>query len=133
MYSSPKQKDPQVDILIPDRDGHLVSLDGMIQQLEDRKEKIEKQVDNYQQRIKVTQKLIKNLKLDSMRSTWSLVISMACLSALLTHNQLARKVAFTTVATTAVVNPVAMVVLSKQRKNLKQQKTFLEEQERSLA
>lgn len=91
------------------------------------------QKENREREIAINQKLIKNLKQDSRRSAWSLAISMACLCALLTHNQLARKIGCLGAATTAVVNTGAMIALSKNRKKLKQEMSLLKQQERSFA
>ena len=133
MFCLPEQKGPRIDIFIQDKDGHFVSLNGVVNQLDERKEKIEKQIDNYNQRIDINKKLIKNLKQDSKRSTYTLLISIACLSALLIHNPKVQTAGFVGALTTAVVNTGAMCVLSKQRKELKQQKAWLERQEQSLA
>jgi len=133
MFSLPKQKGPQIDIFIQGPDGHFISLNEVEGQLKVGKEKIEKQRDNYEQQIKVNEKLIKNHNCDFWRSIVSLLCYVACLSTILSPNTKIKKAGFMGTIATGVVSMGTGIALSKQKQKLKQQKTFLEQQERSLA
>ncbi|MGN0919891.1 MAG: hypothetical protein ACI4OR_03965 [Alphaproteobacteria bacterium] len=125
MRSLPPKKGPQIDVFIPASDGHFVSLNAVENQLKERKK-------NYEQQIEVNNKLIKNFKLDSMRSTAALVMSMACLGALLSPNRLVQKVGLIGAATTTMLNTAGIIALSNDKKKLEQKKAFLKQQEWSL-
>ncbi len=133
MYYLPtkqEKKTPQIDIFIQTPEGGFISLN----QIEQKRQKLEKQRDNYQQQISVNQKLIKNHNLQFKSSCASLLLYMAALGVFCySPKSKIGEVAFWTGISTAVTDVVAHSVLTKHEKKLKQEISLLKQQERSLA
>ena len=133
MYYLPtkqEKKTPQIDIFIQTPEGGFISLN----QIEQKRHKLEKQRDNYQQQLSVNKKLVKNLDLQFKSSCASLLLYMAALGAFCySPKSKIGEVAFWTGISTAVTDVVAHSVLTKHEKKLKQEISLLKQQERSFA
>ena len=130
MYSIPKQKGPQIDIFIQTPEGGFISLN----QIEQKRQKLEKQRDNYQQQLSVNKKLVKNRDLQFKSSCASLLLYMAVLGAFCYSpkskiGEVARGVGISA----ALTGVVTHTILTKREKKLKQEMSLLKQQERSFA
>ena len=125
-----EKKAPQIDIFIQTPEGGFISLN----QIEQKRQKLEKQRDNYQQQLSVNKKVVKNIDLQFKSSCASLLLYMAALGAFCySPKSKIGEVAFWTGISTAVTDVVAHSVLTKREKKLKQEMSLLEQQERSFA
>ena len=132
MYYLPtkqEKKTPQIDIFIQTPDGGFISLN----ELDKRKQKLEKQLNIAKQRKEVVEKLIKNHDYNFCRNIlWGLCILSACCTFMFSSNkQLHKKVAFGALGA-GVVDMGVGIFLSKREKKLKKQDAFLKTQERGL-
>ena len=133
MYYLPPKKEkktPQIDVFVQTPEGGFISLN----ELEQRRQKLEGKIDIAKQRIEINKKLIKNHDYNFCRNIlWGLCIASACCTFMFSSNkELHKKVAFGTLGA-GVVDMGVGIFLSKREKKLKKQDAFLKTQEQRMA